>query len=384
MTGGVGAAPRGRPPRPGRHRGQGRHGGLPLLLACLALPLHALDLEYRGFVEIPSGTTFEGLVVGGLSSIAWDPDTGLYWAISDDRAERGPVRVFALRIDVGDGRLDPGDVRLEGVDELLEEDGLPFAPRSLDPEGFARAPDGRFFVSSEGEAKVGLEPFVAEVGNDRAIRRRFSLPERYRPDGALRHGVRQNQGFESLTVTPDARYLVTATENALVQDGPAAAVGVPSPSRVLWLDLASGRPAMERLYWTEPIAAHAVPPETFETSGLVELLALPGDRFLALERSYSAGAGHVIRLFLATVGEAEDILCRESLTAPGFDVRSVRPIEKRLLLDFATLSLTLENFEGLALGPPLPDGRRALLVVSDQNFDPAQRTLVVLLAVGGV
>ncbi|HEX4956522.1 MAG TPA: esterase-like activity of phytase family protein [Thermoanaerobaculia bacterium] len=366
--------------------GQGRHGGLPLLALLLgfAIPAFALDVEYRGHVSIPSGTVFEGVLVGGLSSITWDPDTGLYWAISDDRAERGPVRVFALAIDLTDGRLDPGDVRLEGMDEIREEDGLPFAPRSLDPEGLARAPDGRFYVSSEGEAKVGLEPFVAEVGEDRAIRRRFLLPERYRPDGAGGRGVRQNQGFESLTVTPDGRYLVTATENALVQDGPAAAVGVPSPSRVLWLDLDSGRPALERLYWTEPVALYAVPAGGFETAGLVELLALGDERFLALERSYSAGAGHVIRLFLADAAAAEDLLCRESLAAPGPDPQRLRPIAKRLLLDFATLPLKLENFEGLALGPRLPDGRRALIVIADENFDREQRTLVMLLGVGGL
>lgn len=37
----------------------------------------------------------------------------------------------------------------------------------------------------------------------------------------------------------------------------------------------------------------------------------------------------------------------------------------------------LDNFEGLALGPYLPGGRRALLLQSDDNFDTGQVTRVI-------
>ncbi len=38
------------------------------------------------------------------------------------------------------------------------------------------------------------------------------------------------------------------------------------------------------------------------------------------------------------------------------------------------LGLTLDNLEGLTLGPVLPDGRQTLLIVSDNNFSPTQVT----------
>lgn len=39
----------------------------------------------------------------------------------------------------------------------------------------------------------------------------------------------------------------------------------------------------------------------------------------------------------------------------------------------------LDNFEALALGPRLPGGRQALLLVSDDNFSSGQVTRVVAL-----
>ena len=39
-----------------------------------------------------------------------------------------------------------------------------------------------------------------------------------------------------------------------------------------------------------------------------------------------------------------------------------------------------DNSEGMALGPELADGRRVLVVVSDNNFNPSQTTQVWALA----
>eukprot|EP01047_Picozoa_sp_COSAG01_P039226 COSAG01_NODE_3227_length_6384_cov_6.269690_7_plen_77_part_00 len=36
---------------------------------------------------------------------------------------------------------------------------------------------------------------------------------------------------------------------------------------------------------------------------------------------------------------------------------------KRLVLDLSTLGLHIDNFEGMSLGPTLPDGSRSLLLV---------------------
>src|SRR5699024_9975757 len=44
-----------------------------------------------GSVAVPDGTQFQGTTVGGLSGIDYDPDTGHYVVISDDKGEGGPA-----------------------------------------------------------------------------------------------------------------------------------------------------------------------------------------------------------------------------------------------------------------------------------------------------
>ena len=58
----------------------------------------------------------------------------------------------------------------------------------------------------------------------------------------------------------------------------------------------------------------------------------------------------------------------------------VRPVQKTLLLDLRTLGLPLDNVEGMTIGPTLPDGRRSLVLVSDNNFAPSQFTQFLLFA----
>jgi hypothetical protein len=67
---------------------------------------------------------------------------------------------------------------------------------------------------------------------------------------------------------------------------------------------------------------------------------------------------------------------------------TAHPAAKTLLIDFDTLiprlpaSLAnLDNFEGLAFGPTLPDGSRTLLVLSDDNFRSTQKTVLLLFKI---
>ena len=55
-------------------------------------------------------------------------------------------------------------------------------------------------------------------------------------------------------------------------------------------------------------------------------------------------------------------------------------MKKTLLLDLRTLGIPLDNIEGMTLGPQLPDGRRSLVLVSDNNFAASQFTQFLLFA----
>jgi 3-phytase/alkaline phosphatase D len=58
------------------------------------------------------------------------------------------------------------------------------------------------------------------------------------------------------------------------------------------------------------------------------------------------------------------------------------PMPKTLVADLEQdLGVDPDNVEGMILGPVLADGRRALILVSDNNFSESQITQFIALAV---
>ncbi|MDH3254276.1 MAG: esterase-like activity of phytase family protein [Acidobacteriota bacterium] len=333
-------------------------------------------LTFLGEAEIESGFTFAGTVVGGLSALTFDPRENLYYALADDPSLLAPARIYGLRIDLSDGRLTSGDVSIQSMVVLRDTDGEPFEEYELDGEGLATSTTGGFFFSSEGNIERGIQPFLREITSDGSTGRSLELPKRYlsRRDG--RRGVRHNLAFEALTLTPSGRWLVVGTENALADDGPPSDLDVRSPSRLLRYDVHSGRSVAEYLYWVEPVSRPPSTPDGFKVNGLVELLALDDDHFLALEREFSHGVGNSIRLYGVDLTEADNILGHRI----GRRAARIRPAAKTLLLDLAELGIPLDNIEALAFGPELPDGRRTLLLASDNNFSLRQRSQFLAFA----
>ena len=281
---------------------------------------------------------------------------------------------------LSDGRLDNGDVTFQNVTTITDQNGNPFPELSLDPEGIAFTDRGTIFISSEGERAARLtNPFVNEFSLQGRQFNELPIPTRFNPAGigANDPGVRNNLAFESLAISPNQRYLFTATENALVQDGPAATLTNGTQSRILQYDLQTGQEVGEFLYITDAVAAAPNPSGSFNTNGLVELLALDNNgTFLSLERSFSNGVGNTIKLYETSILGATDIRGIDSLN--GVDVDAAA--QKRLLLNFDDLGITLDNLEGIALGPQLADGRQSLIVVSDNNFSSTQFTQVLSFA----
>ena len=252
----------------------------------------SLELEFRGQAIMPTGTTFAGTTVGGLSSITYDRRRDAFYTVSDDQIQ---ARFYTVALEVRDGRLTDNDVR-----------------------------------------------FV-DVTADRSI------------------GVRPNLGFESAGV--HGRHLFVGAENALYQDGPAATIANGSPARILRYILRTRRVDREWVYVTDPVAEPPVPATQFSVNGLVELLPLDDHHLIAMERSFSVGApdtGNTIKLYAVTLGH--------------------HTAQKTLLLDLDELGIPLDNVEGMTFGPQLRNGRRSVVLVSDNNFAPAQFTQFLLFA----
>lgn len=335
------------------------------------------SLEFRGEMIIPTGTVFEGTVVGGLSSITHDPALGVFYSLSDDQGQLQPARFYTLRIDVGDGFLDEGDVEVVGVTTLLAPDGQPYPVASLDPEGFTLAKNGEFIVTSEGFATRAIAPWVRRYARDGTYLGDLPVPSAYTPVPGV-SGVRQNLAFEAAAVSPDGRHLFVGMEGALVQDGPAATIANGSPSRILRYQLQTRRLDAQYVYVNDPVAEPPVPPTQFSVNGLVELLPFNTQFMLSMERSFSVGApgtGNTVKLYAVAFPRADNVNGLESIGG-----LNVRPVEKTLLLDLGTLGIPLDNLEGMVIGPTLPDGSRSLILVSDDNFAPAQFTQFLMFA----
>ncbi|MEM9556073.1 MAG: esterase-like activity of phytase family protein [Acidobacteriota bacterium] len=311
---------------------------------------------------------FEGTVPGGLSGLDYDPSSGTYEVISDDPSTpgRGAARFYTVELEF-DAESFEG-FTFTSVTTLLRPDGTPFPEGEADPESIRRLPSGNLLWTSEGFERSLIDPFVRETTPAGAYVRDLTIPGRFDPTPNEATGSRHNLVFESLTLTPDGRWAVTAAEGALRHDGPMASTLAGSPSRVLYLDLASGEPAAEYVYWNDPIDE---PAEGFSLNGLVELLALDEHSFLALERSFSEGVGHGARLYRFDVADATDVSGFDSLAGADYVAG-----EKTLVVDFASFGVELHNLEGLTFGPTLGTGNRSLVIVSDDNFDGVTQFLV--------
>lgn len=330
------------------------------------------SLEYLGAVEIPTSPPVGSRApVGGLSDLTWDPKTQSFFAISDDRAERGPARVYRFEVRLEGPKPKLQAVHLLEMIELTLPGRKPFPQQSIDLEGIDIFGD-RLYVSSEGVPSSGAPPWIAVFSRDGEQLERLPLPDWYLPDGDLK-GVRSNLGFEALGISPDGRYLFAGLENALVQDGPEAGFGIRSPVRILRWSLGSLGLPQEFLLEVEGVDQPFSRREGFRTNGLVALLPLGERELLTLERQFIDSQGYRLRLFRVRLEAASEITGQKKLNR-----REVTPASKELLLELGQNGMPRDNFEGLSWGPMLPDGRRTLWLIADDNFSfPNQRSWLI-------
>ncbi|MEO8135022.1 MAG: esterase-like activity of phytase family protein [Betaproteobacteria bacterium] len=374
-----------------------------VLCACQSLPGSSPsprapqpELIFLGQQILPPGHRYANTTVGGLSGIDYDPATGRYWVISDDRSEFGPARYYEVALDLSHFNKTsmPGHagVSFEAAHTLKRLNGSVFADaqkdpaHSVDPEAIrVHAPSGRLVWASEGarilrpgEAPVLTDPHVWEMQRDGAFVRAFVIPDKFRASAGNR-GVRNNLAFEGLAFTPDFATLFAMTENALLQDGPAASLSASSPSRLLAFDYASGQARGEYVVDIAPIPVAPTKADGFADNGASEILALDDQRLIVMERSYAFDVGNTIKLFVVDLRGATDVSRFDSLAG-----RVYAPAAKRLLFDFATLGIRIDNIEGITWGPRLQGGQRSLVFVSDDNFNPRQITQFLAFEVRGL
>jgi hypothetical protein len=349
--------------------------------------LTVTGVEFLGEVVIPTGATFGGTEIGGLSSITFDPNRGVYYTLSDDQGNRptgDPVRYYTVIVDLADGTLDEGDVEFAGVTQLFESKKTPFAPGGLDPEGFTLGREGFLFMSTEGPtfSDPNIDPFIRRYNHNGRVTADLPIPDKFLPNGVDK-GVRLNLAFESLNPTPDGRVLVTANEGALFQDGPASTFTNGSLARFLLYDLRKRIPLAEYVY---EVAPWAEPTSIFGVNGIVEILPIDNvGTMLVMERSFSVGGtqgggtGNVVVINEVSTQGATDVSGEEALYVGGSPI-AFTPVSQREVFVFDDLGIPIDNIEGMTFGPSLPDGRQTVVIISDNNFSAGQFTQFIVLA----
>ncbi|RSM66386.1 3-phytase [Amycolatopsis sp. WAC 01376] len=367
-------------------------GAVPLtLMAAPAAHAEHRPLRLIGEQTVPNSLLFQGTVVGGLSSIDFDPRTGEYALICDDRSAINPARFYTAKFSLDADGLGP--VTFTGTKPLLRPDGTPYPPlakndpaqppnmRTIDPEELRVDPwTGRYVWSQEGErsAAARIDPSIREAKRDGAYVRDLPIPANEKMTETA--GPRQNLALEGLTFAGFGSLIASSVEGPLLQDGPEANTTSGALSRIT-VQSRSGPIVAQYAYPQEKVFAAPNPPGAFATTGISSLLAVDQadpTRYLVMERSFVTGVGNKVRIYEIDTKGATNIAKVPSLG----EAKNVKPVKKRLLADLADFKLsTVDNVEGMTWGPRLRGGERSLVLVSDNNFSPTQVTQFIALAV---
>jgi hypothetical protein len=275
-------------------------------------------LEFRGGIALRSTDAR----FGGFSGLHVSTDGATLLAVSD----RGAWLRLRLTYDKR-GRL-AGAGRAE-MGALVGEDGLPLSGTDRDAEELAVLADGSMLVAFERRHRILHYPEASPP---------FSKPPVRFPAPQGLEEAPSNGGLEALTHVGRG-FLVGIAERMTAGGGALAA----------WV----GRGGV----W-EPFGYVRKPGFRVTASAL-----LPAGDLLVIEHRYSAASGSVARF----------------VRVPRDAIVPRRRVEGRTLAEIGP-PLTTENFEGVAIRRG--EGREALIyVISDDNFNPLQRTLVMMFAV---
>ena len=351
---------------------------------------------------------------GFFSDLYYDRYNNVYYGLAD----RGPgggvisyetrVQKFSLDVDSNTGAISNfnlldtiqftnGADNYNGLNPRQLNGDAGTLGLSFDPEGFAVAPNGNFYVSDE------YGPSVYEFRPDGSFLRAFATPSNILPqagsspnyvDGnpTITSGRQDNRGFEGLTLSPDGTKLLAMLQDPLTNEG--SPDGRRSPNlRLVEFDTASGESVAQYIYQLESLTEinNRVPSDTFGANsqgrniGISAITALNDNEFLVLERdnrgfgvedptaSRLVGSKRVYKIDLTNATDVSNVSLAATNTLPP----DVTAVSKSLFLDIAdTLRdaglVVPEKFEGLAIGPQLTDGSYALLVGTDNDFSVTQ------------
>jgi hypothetical protein len=323
--------------------------------------------------------------LGGFSALEYT-GTGNRYAILSDRGPDDGATAYHCRYHFIDIKIEPKNspavtTRLISTEQLFDQRGCAYpglssqiAPSAtlaarFDPEGFRFGQGGRFWIAEE------YGPQIIEFDSSGRALRSLELPEHLRVEFPAEvkqvenklneTGRASNKGIEGLTFSPDAKSLFGIMQHVLLQDGERDDTGKPQGlhCRLLRFDTMSGE-AQEFVYQLDS-TDHV----------LSEILAVSNDEFLVIERDTRPGADarfkRVVSIDITGATEIGSVRQLPPWQLPD----TIKPVKKTDFLDLLDPTYRLsgdampEKLEGLTFGPTLQDGRRTLVIASDNDFN---------------
>lgn len=342
------------------------------------------SFEYLSSTTFATGTRFQGQLVAGLSGIDYNPRTGTFIAQRDNwignAGPGGAGQPVAFTLAAQPNGTGGFGLTMTGIDNLGPTPLNGLESIRYDPTG-----NGIWLTSEAPHTVYHIDPAgnATQLVLDPSVNGRFASGS-------------GNYGLEGLTFTPGGDLWV-ARENALAGDA----------TNIVRLSQIGRDGALQRQFAYQldtvnapnrPGATIANPPSPgVGNNGVSEMLALSDDRFLVMERGWDGigananptGVSHnTIRVYEVDLAGATNVSGLGSLDGGN----PFSTVTKTLVFDSASLAGVLntydtkiDNIEGMTFGPTLADGRRSLVMVSDNNNSNSQRkTQFLVFGVGAV
>lgn len=322
-----------------------------------------LKVTFLSEYILPENITVDNTLVGGLSGI--DYHDGTYYLVCDDSDN---PRVYEATVAIDNYQI--SKINIDKVIEIHDDSDF------LDMESIRfNTKTNQILLTSEGNINNKKDPMFFAVNLEGDIKTRFKIPESFKANSIQK--PRHNATLEGLCTSFDNKGYWISMELPLEIDGPEPQLtGTKSPVRITYISSNTKKPEKQFGYFLNPVAKK--PLGNFSINGLTDLVEYKPNIFLTIERSYSSGLGNqgnTIKLFKVDASNVSNTLKINSLKNGSFI-----PAKKELLLDFEDLrdqltNHSIDNIEGIAFGPLLPNGKKSLILVSDNNFNKLGKQL---------
>ncbi|MCM8568178.1 esterase-like activity of phytase family protein [Gramella jeungdoensis] len=334
-----------------------------------------IEVAFLDEYVLDKNLQFKDTEIGGISGI--DFKNGYYFLVSDQASN---PRIYKTKIEIQNNSFDT-----IYIEDLLKIDKTKeFSEIVLDLEAIRLdSQSNEILVTSEGSIDEKRDPGIFRLNENGKILESFSIPEYFQASGEQK--PRHNGVFEGLTETFDKSGFWVATELPLERDGAKPKI-YPTRShiRLTKFDKHTGEPIKQYAYKLDGISK--LPINYFAVNGVTEILEYAPDRFLVLERAFSAGYGshgNTVKIFDVDASKATNTLNFENLKKADY-----QKVKKSLIFNFKSVEdqLTdeiIDNIEGMCFGPELSNGKKSLILVADNNFNTYVKQLnqFILLAI---